>query len=122
MFGTTITYRSIWLSPKLVKGLAVVAFDEWEPEIIIVDAQQLLYHVVWQQGGAPADLVASIQGRLVLLTGNIETILVFDKYSETSVKDHERLRRSSVPQMSYDLSITSPLPKKMPFLTARLTN
>ena len=36
---------------KLVKSLAVVASDEWEPEFIIVDALQLLYHVAWSHGG-----------------------------------------------------------------------
>ena len=45
--------------------------------IVIVDGQQLLYHVTWPCGGDPSVLVASMKARLASLPG--ECVLVFDR-------------------------------------------
>ena len=41
-----------------------------------------------------------------------EKIIVFDKYQDVSAKDHERKRRATEVPINYELSITSPLPKR----------
>ena len=52
------------------------------PDIVIVDGQQLLYHVTWPCGGDSSVMVASTKARLASLPG--ECVLVFDRY------DHPR--------------------------------
>ncbi|KAH3825899.1 hypothetical protein DPMN_127784 [Dreissena polymorpha] len=54
---------------------------------------QLFYHMVWPNGGSPADLISSIQARLDRYAHSVEMTLVFDKYKALSAKDHERMRR-----------------------------
>ena len=76
------------------------------PDIVIVDGQQLLYHVTWPCGGDPSVLVASMKARLVSLPG--ECVLVFDRYHHISPKDHERMRHA----VNYNLAINSPLPSR----------
>ena len=46
------------------------------PDVVIVDAQQLLYHVVWPCGGSVGVLAESLKVRLALCPA-IEKILVF---------------------------------------------
>ena len=67
------------------------------PDIVIVDGQQLLYHVTWPCGGDPSVLVASMKARLASLPG--ECVLVFD---------HERMRHA----VNYNLAINSPIPSR----------
>ena len=80
------------------------------PDIVIVDGQQLLYHVTWSCGGDPSVLVASMKARLASLPG--ECVVVFDRYDHVSPKDHERIRRAGVGSMNYNLAINSPLPSR----------
>ena len=80
------------------------------PDIVIVDGQQLLYHVTWPCGGYPSVLVASMKARLASLPG--ECVLVFDWYDHVSPKDHERMRRAGVGSMNYNLAINSHLPSR----------
>ena len=56
------------------------------PDVVIVDAQQLMYHVIWPCGWT----VESLNARLAMC-GPAEKILVFDRYD-----DHERQRRAGV--------------------------
>ena len=76
------------------------------PDIVIVDGQQLLYHVKWPCGGDPSVLVASLKARLASLPG--ECVLVFDRYDHISPKNHERMRHA----VNYNLAINSPLPSR----------
>ena len=80
------------------------------PDIVIVDGQQLLYHVTWPCGGDPSVMVASTKARLASLPG--ECVLVFDRYDHVSPKDHERRRCAGVGSMNYNLAINSPLPSR----------
>ena len=41
-----------------------------------------------------------------------EKFIVFDKLQDVSAKDHERMRRAAEVPIDYELSITSPLPKR----------
>lgn len=95
----------------LVKRLGVVDFSPPIADTIIVDVSQLFYHIVWPHGGSPSDLIASITARLNHYPG-AEKVVVFDKYKDVSAKDHERIRRAGEFVIDYDLSITSPLPKR----------
>ena len=44
----------------LVKRLGVLEISPAAADIVIVDIQQLFYHIVWPHGGSPSDLIASI--------------------------------------------------------------
>ena len=103
----------------LVKRLGVIDMDPTVADVVIVDVSQLFYHVVWPHGGSPFDLIASIKSRLQNYPRGTEKILVFDKYQNVSAKDHERLRRSGDIIIDYDLSITSPLPKRDAILKSK---
>ena len=75
------------------------------PDIVIVDGQQLLYHVTWPCGGDPSVLVASMKARLASLPG--KCVLVFDRNDNVglSPKDHERMRRAGVVSTNYNMPI-----------------
>ena len=84
-------------------------------DIVIVDGQQLLYHVTWPCGGNRSVLVALMKARLASLPG--ECVLVFDRYDHVSPNDHERMQRAGVGSMNYNLAINSPLPSRDAILT-----
>ena len=64
------------------------------PDIVIVDMQQMLYHIVWPHGGDASDLSENIKRRLACYSAGTEQVLVFDRYDKLSAKDHERMRRA----------------------------
>ena len=84
------------------------------PDTVIVDGQQLLYHVTWPFGGEPSVVVASIKARLASLPG--ECVLVFDRNDNVSPKDHERMRRAGVVSTNYNIPINSTLPNSDTYL------
>ena len=103
----------------LVKRLSVLEILPSAPDIVIVDVSQLFYRIVWPHHGSVSDLMSSIQGRLVRYTDGAEKIIVFDKYHDISAKDHERMRRAGEVVIDYELSITSPLPKRDAILKSK---
>ena len=80
------------------------------PDVTIIDASQLLYHIVWPSRGDASVIVMSIKTRLSSLAG--KKILVFDKYHNISVKDHELMRRAGLGSSNCDLTINTPLPSR----------
>ena len=68
------------------------------PDVVIVDAQQLMYHVIWPCGGT----VESLNARLAMC-GPAEKILVFDGYDDVSAKDHEGQWRAGVGSSTFNL-------------------
>ena len=61
----------VWLSPErnkavLMHRLGVKQSQLQRPGVVIVDAQQLLYHVVWPCGGSVGVLAESLKTRLAL--------------------------------------------------------
>ena len=96
----------------LVKRLVVIECMPATADIVIVDVQQLLYRIVWLHGGSPFDVIESIRRRLSRYPHEAKKIIVFDKYQDVSAKDHERMRRAAEVAIDYELSITSPLPKR----------
>ena len=69
----------------LVKGLGVIVLEPNDQVMVIVDAQQILYHVVWPINGTAKDLAMSISARLKDYR-DAERILVFDRYHDNTPK------------------------------------
>ena len=103
----------------LVKHLGVLEVSPTAPDTIVVDVSQLFYHTVWPHGGNLSGLIASIKGQINRYPDVAEKIIVFDKYKDISAKDHERLRRAGEVVIDYELSITSPLPKRDAILKSK---
>ena len=89
---------------------------------VIVDVQQLLYRIVWPHCGSPSDVIESIRRRLSRYPHEAEKIIVFDMYQDVSAKDHERIRRAAEVPIDYELSITSPLPKRDAIMKSKNNN
>ena len=79
----------------LVKSLSVSAMTPCAPNVVLVDAGQLLYHVVWPVSGTTGDLAASFGTRLAHYPPVSKKITLFDRYDQDapSAKDQERTRR-----------------------------
>ena len=61
----------------LVQQLGIPVCNPQPPDVVIVDASQLIYHVVWPSSGTVADLAASMGHRLSCY--NTQTFVIFDK-------------------------------------------
>ena len=94
----------------IVHKLGVKNHKPPRPDVIIVDAQQLFYHVVWPSGGSMGMLAESLKARLALCAAT-EKILGFDRYTEISAKDHERQRLAGVGSTTFNPDLNSPLPR-----------
>ena len=94
----------------LAHKLCVQTQNREVPELVIIDASQLLYHIVWPFRGHVSDIVESIKRRLSPVPG--EKILVFDKYHDLSAKDHERVRRAGIGSTKYNLTVNTQLPNR----------
>ena len=95
----------------LVERLGVKHAQPQLPDVVIVDAQQLMYHVIWPCGATVEFLAESLNARLAMC-GPAEKILVFDRYDDVSAKDPERQRRAGVGSTTFKLERHSPLPTR----------
>ena len=79
----------------LVKCLGLSVPTPIDPDVVLVDAGQLLYHVIWPVAGTAGDLAASFGARLAHYPLASKKIILFDRYDQEapSAKDHERMRR-----------------------------
>ena len=72
MCRSSVACGRVWLSPERKQGsthasVGVKQCQLQRPGFVIVDAQQLLYHVVWPCGGSVGVLAAeSLKARLAL--------------------------------------------------------
>ena len=89
----------------------LIVDDIWPdaPHIVIVDGQQLLYHIVWPCAGSTSDLATSMKDRLGQYQPT-EVLVIFDRYDGRSAKDHERIRRAGEGAVNYNISASSKLP------------
>ena len=94
----------------LVKSLGVFVKVLPAPEVVLVDAGQLLYHVVWPVAGTTGDLAASFTTRLARYPPDSEKIVLFDRYDQESpsAKQHEQVRRGITKEIR--LTHNTPLP------------
>ncbi len=93
----------------LVKKLRVDDPQPAAPDILIIDGQQLLYHVVWPSAGSVSDLANSIKDKICQYRSP-EVLIIFDRYDDLSAKDHERVRRAGEGAIDYNVTISSQLP------------
>ena len=79
----------------LVTSLSVSVTTPCAPDVVLVDAGQLLYHVVWLVSENTGDLAASFGTRLAHYPPVSKKIVLFDRYDQEapSAKDHEWTRR-----------------------------
>ena len=91
----------------LVQKIGVKHHKPSRSDVIIMDVQKLLYHVVWPCGASVGVLMESLKARLAWCA---EKILVFDRYTEISAKDHKGHRRAVADSTTFKLDLSSPLP------------
>ena len=96
----------------LVKRLGVPLREVQTPDMVIVDTQQLMYHIRGSQAGNASVLVESMKHRLARYPPDFDKLLVFDKYHDMSAKDHERMRWAGEGSINYNLTINSPFPSR----------
>ena len=117
--GPSITHWRVWLFTEMHKSalcnrVGVVQVDPSTPDVVIVDMQQMLHHIVWPHGGDAPVLFENTKQRLSSYHGyppGTERILVFDRYDDISAKGHGRIRRAGEGSTDYNLTINSPLPR-----------
>ena len=71
---------------------------------------QLFYHIIWPHDSSPSELIASNKEHLSNYPEASKKSVVFDKYKDTSAKDHDNMRQASGAVLDYDLSIAKHLP------------
>jgi hypothetical protein len=96
-------YGSLRKSAKsrLVHKLAVWV-EEPEPEVDVIDGNEMLYQITWPKTGTVKDLM---QNFTRAVEREHDVIVVFDRYLEGSIKTHERLRRTGA-TICHKLSLT----------------
>ncbi len=95
----------------LVNKLKVDDLQPAAPDIVIIDGQQLLYHVVWPCAGSVSDLTNSMKDKLSQYQST-EVLVIIDRYDDPSAKDHERIRRAGDGAVDYNITISSQLPSR----------
>jgi len=93
----------------LVSKLKVDDLPLDAPDIVFVDSQQLLYHIVWPCAGSASYFANSMKDRLGQYQPT-EVLVIFDRYDDRSAKDHERIRRAGEGAVNYNITISSKLP------------
>ena len=93
----------------LVFKLKVDDLQPDAPDIVIVDGQQLLYHIVWSCAGSASDLANIMKDRLGQYQPT-EVLVIFDRYDDMSAKDHERIRHAGEGAVNYNITTSSKLP------------
>ena len=103
-------YGCLWKGNKsiLANRLGLKQVSAPAPYNVIVDIQQMFYHIVWLHGGDASDLSENIKRRLSCYCAGTEQVLVLDRYDDLSAKDHERMRRAGEGSTGYN----SPLPNR----------
>ena len=94
----------------LAKRLGVTDPNPSEPNVVLVDGNQLLYHIVWPVSGKIGDVVENIKTRLGHLYNRAEVFVIFDQYEKVSAKDHERQRRAGEGSVEYNIELNTVLP------------
>ena len=94
----------------IVQRLGILEANPPVPDDVLIDASQLIYHVVWPSSGTVSDLAASIRPRLKRY--NTKTFVIFNWYEQVSAKGHERQRRAGESSTEYRLTLTTPLPSR----------
>ena len=96
----------------LVRSIGVFAIDPPEPDVVLVDAGQLLFHVVWPSSGTTLDLAQSFASRLSTYPPESKKKVIFDRYEQgvPCPKEHEQSRRGCSKEVR--LTTSTPLPSR----------
>ena len=80
-------------------------------DVVLVDASQLLYHVVWPVDGTAGYLALIFGVRLGRYPPEAQKRVLFDRYYEddATAKDHERMRRTVAGTKDFHLTPNTPL-------------
>ena len=92
----------------LVKCLGVLVNSATAPDVMLVDASQLLYHVVWHVAGRAGDLSSSFVVRLSRYPPEAQNLCCLT--DEPTAKDHESMRRAGEGSKDFHLTPNTPLP------------
>ena len=95
----------------LVRKLRSTIASPSDPDILLIEGNQLLYHVVWPvpvtvKTSPPASRPGLAHCHTKCMS------VIFDWYDGVSAKDHERLRRPGAGTRPYHLAINTPLPAR----------
>ena len=95
----------------LVNCLGVPVNSAPAPDVVLVDASQLLYHAVWPVAGTSGDLASSFGVRLSRYPPEAQNLVLFDRYydDEPTAKDHES--RGRIEGLPSDAQHTTPMQK-----------
>ena len=82
----------------LVKSLSVSVTTPYASDVVLVDAGQLLYHVIWPVSETTGDLAASFGTRLAQYPPVSKNIILFDIYDQDapSAKDHGKRKSQNI--------------------------
>ena len=91
----------------LVKSLSVSATTPCAPKVVLVDAGQLLYHIVWPVSGTRG---ASFGTRLAHYPPVSKKTMLFNRYDQDTpnAKEHERTRRGRAKEVRLNPNILLP--------------
>ena len=94
------------------KGLGIIEENHSDPDYIIIDGSQLLYHITWPIPGKGqiTNIVDGMKERIKQFPDDADKLIIFDKYKEISAKGHERQRRAGAGSAQYNLEINTALP------------
>jgi hypothetical protein len=93
---------------QLLHKLAVWFEGSNEPEVDVIDGNEMLYHITWPKTGTVQNL---LQNFTKAVEREHDVIVVFDRYVEGSIKTHERLRRTGevfCPTLNLTLEMSLP--------------
>ena len=95
----------------LVKCLGIPVNGAPAPDIVLDDASQVWYHVVWLVAETTGDLASSFGVRLIRYPPDAQQVVLFDRYYEyePTTKDHERIRRAGAGSKDFHLTPNTPL-------------
>ncbi|KAG7157484.1 hypothetical protein Hamer_G005927 [Homarus americanus] len=71
----------------LVKKIDIKTKQPSQPDVVIVDAQHSLYHIVWARG-CTASTVATSMTKILQLFSGIPVQVIFQQYGGDSAEDH----------------------------------
>ena len=90
-----------------MKRISVVSDCPLMLDVVLVNASQLLYHIVWPSVGTIEDLVEETKRKIG--SYGTEAFILFDWYDDVSPKDHEWHTRALKGSTNYQLNRSTPL-------------
>ena len=99
------------LKAALDSQLGIIKLDEPEADYFIIDGNEMLYRSVWPKAGNVRQLSANFNKAVA--RDRKEVQVLFDKYSTSSIKAHERNRRAGDKVYpNYNLTLDTDLPSR----------